>query len=160
MTGFDFSPLLRSAIGFDRMARLADTAAAATNGQGAGYPPYNIEKTGEESYRLTMAVAGFRPDDLDITAQDNTLVITGRVRQEAPQGQVLHRGIAARGFERRFVLADHLVVEGADLRDGLLHVALKRVIPEALKPRRIAIGGAAPAAIANDADGQANSQAA
>lgn len=149
MTGFDFSPLLRTAIGFDRMARLADTAASATGSQ--GYPPYNIEKTGEETYRLTMAVAGFRPEDLDITAQDNTLVITGRVRQEAPTGQVLHRGIAARGFERRFVLADHLVVEGADLRDGLLHVALKRVIPEALKPRRIAIGGAAPTAIANDA---------
>lgn len=149
MTGFDFSPLLRTAIGFDRMARLADTAASAANAQ--GYPPYNIEKTGEETYRLTMAVAGFRPDDLDITAQDNTLVITGRVRQETPQGQILHRGIAARGFERRFVLADHLIVEGADLRDGLLHVALKRVIPEALKPRRIAVGGAAPTAIANDA---------
>ena len=148
MTGFDFSPLLRTAIGFDRMARLADTAAAAANAQ--TYPPYNIEKTGEETYRLTMAVAGFRPDDLEITAQDNTLVIAGRIRQEAPQGQVLHRGIAARGFERRFALADHIVVEGADLRDGLLHVALKRVIPEALKPRRIAVGSAAPTAIAND----------
>ena len=148
MTGFDFSPLMRTAIGFDRLARLADTAAAATNAQ--TYPPYNIEKTGEETYRLTMAVAGFRPDDIEITAQDNTLIIAGRVRQEAPQGQILHRGIAARGFERRFVLADHLVVEGADLRDGLLHVALKRVIPEALKPRRIAIGGAMPSVIAND----------
>jgi len=148
MTGFDFSPLLRSAIGFDRLARLADTAAAATTAQ--GYPPYNIEKTGEDAYRLTMAVAGFRPEDLEIMAQDNTLVIAGRVRQEAPQGQVLHRGIAARGFERRFVLADHIVVEGADLRDGLLHVALKRVIPEALKPRRIAIGSGAASAIAND----------
>lgn len=149
MTGFDFSPLFRTAIGFDRLARLADNAAAATNAN--GYPPYNIERTGEESYRLTMAVAGFRPDDLDITAQDNTLVITGRIRDEAPKGQVLHRGIAARGFERRFALADHIVVEGADLRDGLLHVALKRVIPESLKPRRIAIGGATPTAIANDA---------
>ena len=156
MTGFDFSPLFRTAIGFDRMARLADTAAAATNNQ--GYPPYNIERTGEEDYRLTMAVAGFRADDIDITAQDNTLVITGRVRQEAPQGQVLHRGIAARGFERRFMLADHIVVEGADLRDGLLHVALKRVIPEALKPRRVAIGGGTPTAIANDTAG--NTQAA
>lgn len=147
MTGFDFSPLLRTAIGFDRMARLADTAAA--NAQ--TYPPYNIEKTGEETYRLTMAVAGFRPEDLEITAQDNTLLIVGRIRQAAPQGQVLHRGIAARGFERRFALADHILVDGADLRDGLLHVALKRVIPEALKPRRIAIGNATPAAIANDA---------
>ena len=156
MTGFDFSPLFRTAIGFDRLARIADSAAATSN---QGYPPYNIERTGEEDYRLTMAVAGFRPEDIDITAQDNTLVITGRARQEAAQGQVLHRGIAARGFERRFALADHLVVEGADLRDGLLHVALKRVIPEALKPRRIAIGGAAPAAIANDT-ATANTQAA
>ncbi len=169
MTGFDFSPLFRTAIGFDRLARIADSAAAASNQSGSnqGYPPYNIERTGEEDYRLTMAVAGFRPEDIDITAQDNTLVITGRMRQETAQGQVLHRGIAARGFERRFALADHLVVEGADLRDGLLHVALKRVIPEALKPRRIAIGGVgtsavgsgAPAAIANDT-ATANTQAA
>lgn len=148
MTGFDFSPLMRTAIGFDRLARLADTAAAATNAQ--SYPPYNIEKLSDDSYRLTMAVAGFRPEDIEITAQDNTLVIVGRVREQAPQGQLLHRGIAARGFERRFFLADHIVVEGADLKDGLLHVALKRVIPEALKPRRIAIGSAGPAAIAND----------
>lgn len=153
MTGFDFSPLFRTAIGFDRLARIADSAAAGANG--SGYPPYNIESLGEDAYRLTMAVAGFRPEDLEITAQDNTLVVIGRVRQEAPVGQVLHRGIAARGFERRFALADHIVVEGADLRDGLLHVALKRVIPEALKPRRIAIGGApgtgtGPVAIAND----------
>jgi len=161
MTGFDFSPLFRTAIGFDRLARLADSAAA--GGNATGYPPYNIERTGEEDYRLTMAVAGFRAEDLDITAQDNTLVITGRVRQEAPQGQMLHRGIAARGFERRFVLADHIVVEGADLRDGMLHVALKRVIPEALKPRSIAIGGGAPAAIAGSGianDTAANTQAA
>ena len=152
MTGFDFSPLMRTAIGFDRLARLADTAAAATNAQGgaATYPPYNIEKLSDDSYRLTMAVAGFRPEDIEITAQDNTLVIVGRVREQAPQGQLLHRGIAARGFERRFVLADHIVVEGADLKDGLLHVALKRVIPEALKPRRISIGSTGPAAIAND----------
>jgi molecular chaperone IbpA len=153
MTGFDFSPLFRTAIGFDRLARLADSAAA--GGNATGYPPYNIERTGEEDYRLTMAVAGFRAEDLDITAQDNTLVITGRVRQEAPQGQMLHRGIAARGFERRFVLADHIVVEGADLRDGMLHVALK--------PRSIAIGGGAPAAIAGSGianDTAANTQAA
>ncbi len=144
MTGFDLSPLFRGTIGFDRLARLMD--AAGTNAQ--SYPPYNIEKTAEDSYRLTLAVAGFRPDELELTAQDNTLVIVGRVRDAAPQGQVLYRGIAARAFERRFVLADHIVVNGADLRDGLLHVSLKHVVPENLKPRRIAIGTAP--AIAND----------
>jgi len=151
MTGFDFSPLFRGTIGFDRLARMLDVAGA--NGQ--TYPPYNIEKIGDDSYRITVAVAGFRPEELELTAQDNILVITGRVQNEEPQGQVLHRGIAARAFERRFVLADHIVVEGADLRDGLLHVALKRVVPESLKPRRIAIGGARPA-IANDSAGAAN----
>ena len=152
MTTFDFAPLFRTAIGFDRLARLADTAAA--NAEVQSYPPYNIEKTGDDSYRLTMAVAGFRPSDLDITAKDNTLVISGRVTAEGQGNEVLYRGIAGRAFERRFVLADHMVVEGADLSDGLLHVGLKRVVPEALKPRKIAIGGAqgtSPTAIANDA---------
>jgi len=148
MTTFDFSPLFRTAIGFDRMARLADTAAAGA--EAPGYPPYNIEKTGDDSYRLTMAVAGFAPCDLDITVKDNTLLVSGRVTAEGQGNEVLYRGIAARAFERRFVLADHMVVEGADLRDGLLHVGLKRVVPEALKPRKIAIGGAGPTAIAND----------
>lgn len=152
----DFAPLFRTAIGFDRLARLADSAqemAAAPS-----YPPYNIEKTGEDSYRLTMAVAGFGPDDLEMTVKDNTLIVAGRVGAEAPKSEVLYRGIAGRAFERRFVLADHIVVEGADLQNGLLHVGLKRVVPEALKPRRIEIGSGTPAAIANDA--QAPSQAA
>ena len=147
MTTFDFSPLFRSAIGFDRLARLANTAASTAE---ASYPPYNIEKTGDDSYRLTMAVAGFGPEDLDLVAKDNTLVITGRVAGDAPKAELLYRGIAGRPFERRFVLADHVVVEGADLRNGLLHVLLKRVVPEALKPRRIEIGGTSPTAIAND----------
>ena len=151
MTTFDFSPLFRSAIGFDRLARLANSAAAAPE---ASYPPYNIEKTGDDSYRLTMAVAGFGPNDLELVAQDNTLVVTGRVT-DAPKAEWLYRGIAGRPFERRFVLADHVVVDGADLVNGLLHVSLKRVVPEALKPRRIEIGGStptpiAPTAIAND----------
>jgi molecular chaperone IbpA len=141
MNTFDFAPLFRTAIGFDRLARLMNNAATDT----PSYPPYNIERTGEDSYRLTMAVAGFRAEDIDITAQDNTLVISGRVANDAPQAELLYRGIAGRAFERRFVLADHIVVDGADLRDGLLHVGLKRVVPEALKPRRIAIGGSAPA---------------
>jgi molecular chaperone IbpA len=147
MTTFDFSPLFRTAIGFDRLARLANTAATAAE---ASYPPYNIEKTGDDSYRLTMAVAGFRPEDLDLVAKDNTLVITGRVGSDAPKAELLYRGIAGRPFERRFVLADHVVVEGADLQNGLLHVSLKRVVPEALKPRRIPVGTSAAAAIAND----------
>jgi len=146
MTGFDFAPLFRTAIGFDRLARLMDSAAS----EGASYPPYNIEKTGEDSYRLTMAVAGFAPSDLDVTAQDNTLIVTGRAANGGAQPELLYRGIAGRAFERRFVLADHIVVEGADLQNGLLHVGLKRVVPEQLKPRRIEIGTAAPT-VANDA---------
>lgn len=146
MTTFDFAPLFRTAIGFDRLARLMDTAGA----EAQSYPPYNIEKTGEDSYRLTMAVAGFRPSDLDITVKDNTLLISGRVSGDGQGAEVLYRGIAGRAFERRFVLADHMVVEGADLRDGLLHVGLKRVLPEALKPRKIAIGSGTPTAIGNE----------
>ncbi|HTW70669.1 MAG TPA: Hsp20 family protein [Acetobacteraceae bacterium] len=157
MTTYDFAPLFRTAIGFDRLARLMDSAVSAADAP--SYPPYNIEKTGDDTYRLTMAVAGFRPEDLDMTVKENTLVISGRVPNEANKGEVLYRGIAGRAFERRFVLADHIVVEGADLVNGLLHVGLKRVVPEALKPRKIAIGGAAPTAIANDATG-ANAKAA
>jgi len=149
MTTFDFAPLFRTAIGFDRLARLMDTAVS--SGEVPSYPPYNIEKTGDDTYRLTMAVAGFSPDDIDLTVKENTLVISGRVNGEASKGEVLYRGIAGRAFERRFVLADHIVVDGADLKNGLLHVGLKRVVPEALKPRKIAIGGSSPAAIANDA---------
>ena len=151
MTTFDFAPLFRTAIGFDRLARLMDTAASAPGAP--SYPPYNIEKTGEDTYRLTMAVAGFRPDELDMVVKDNTLVVSGKVSSDGQKGEVLYRGIAGRAFERRFVLADHIVVDGADLQNGLLHVGLKRVVPEALKPRRIAIGAGAPAAIANDAAG-------
>ncbi len=153
MTTYDFGPLFRTAIGFDRLARLVDTAAST---EAPSYPPYNIERTGDDTYRLTMAVAGFRPEDLDLVVKENTLLISGRVGQEGQKSELLYRGIAGRAFERRFVLADHIVVEGADLQNGLLHVGLKRVVPEALKPRRIAIGSAAEATsqqatqIAND----------
>ena len=144
----DFSPLFRTAIGFDRMARLVDTAQAAA--AAPAYPPYNIAKTGEDSYRLTMAVAGFGPDNIELTVRDNQLVVSGKLGDETG-GELLYRGIAGRAFERRFALADHIVVDGADLQNGLLHVALKRVVPEALKPRRIAIGSASPQpVIAND----------
>jgi molecular chaperone IbpA len=149
MTTFDFAPLFRTAIGFDRLARLMDTAASAA--EAPSYPPYNIEKTGEDTYRLTMAVAGFRPDELDMVVKDNTLIVSGKVANDGRKTEVLYRGIAGRAFERRFVLADHIVVDGADLQNGLLHVGLKRVVPEALKPRRITIGAGVPTAIANDA---------
>ena len=151
MTTFDFAPLFRTAIGFDRLARLMDTASSAA--EAPSYPPYNIEKTGGDSYRLTMAVAGFRPEELEPVVKDNTLVVSGKVSAEGQNGEMLYRGIAGRAFERRFVLADHIVVDGADLQNGLLHVGLKRVVPEALKPRRIAIGGGATKAVTNDQQG-------
>ena len=155
MTTFDFSPLLRTAIGFDRLARLVDTAASST--EATGYPPYNIERLADDTYRLTMAVAGFRPEELDIVVKENTLLVSGRPVAETQKNEVLYRGIAGRAFERRFVLADHMVVDGADLTNGLLHIGLKRVVPEALKPRRIAVstGSAAQPAISNDAAPQA-----
>jgi molecular chaperone IbpA len=150
MTGFDFAPLFRTAIGFDRLARLMDSVQAGA--EASAYPPYNIEKLGEDSYRITMAVAGFSQDDLDLTVQDNTLVVTGRTANEAQKTEVLYRGIAGRAFERRFVLADHIMVEGAEMQNGLLHINLKRVVPESLKPRRVAIqSGEAPRTIAHAA---------
>ncbi|MBB3172636.1 molecular chaperone IbpA [Endobacter medicaginis] len=135
---YDFAPLFRTAIGFDRLARLVDTAAQ--NAGSTGYPPYNIEKTADDSYRISMAVAGFAPEDLDITVREGTLIVTGRVQDEDGRGELLYRGIAGRAFERRFALADHIVVDGADLANGLLNIGLKRIVPEALKPRRIEIG--------------------
>jgi molecular chaperone IbpA len=143
MNAMDFSPLFRTAIGFDRFARLLDTARAQTDAQ--AYPPYNIEVAGEDRYVLTMAVAGFRPEDVELVVRDDTLVITGKAAQPEGERRFVHRGIAGRAFERRFVLADHLVVEGARMEHGLLHVSLKREVPEALKPRRIEIqAGSAP----------------
>jgi molecular chaperone IbpA len=144
----DFAPLFRTAIGFDRLARAMDAAQDAA--PAPSYPPYNIERTGEDSYRLTMAVAGFGPGDVEITVKDNTLFVAGRVGNDAPKNELLYRGIAARAFERRFALADHIVVEDAELLNGLLHVGLKRVVPEALKPRRIEIG-TGTRLVANDA---------
>jgi molecular chaperone IbpA len=148
MTTYDFAPLFRTAIGFDRLARLMDTVTSAPDAP--SYPPYNIEKTGDDTYRLTMAVAGFRPEELDLVVKDNTLLVSGKAANEGQKGEMLYRGIAGRAFERRFVLADHIVVDGADVQNGLLHVGLKRVVPEALKPRRIAIGNGSPKAVAND----------
>ena len=150
MTSLDLTPLFRTAIGFDRLARQMDSAPSTI--EAAAYPPYNVEKTSEDSYRLTMAVAGFSRDDLTLTVQDDTLIVAGRVSGQVPKPEFLYRGIAGRHFERRFVLADHIVVEGAELQNGLLHVGLNRVMPEALKLRNIAIAAAvsAPEATAND----------
>ena len=147
MNALDFSPLFRTAIGFDRLARQLETARTLPDAQ--SYPPYNIEKTGEDSYVLTMAVAGFDPNDIEVVARENTLTVSGRAPQPEEGRSFLHRGIAGRAFERRFVLADHIVVEGANLENGLLQLNLKRVVPEALKPRRIAVRSGSPA-IANE----------
>jgi len=133
----DFTPLFRTAIGFDRLTEALESAYRAdTSG---GYPPYNIELTGEDQYRITMAVAGFTDDDLDIEVKQNILRVRGAKKDETPNAKFLHRGIATRSFERSFQLADYVRVEGAELRDGLLHVDLVREIPEAMKPRRIEI---------------------
>lgn len=140
MDRFDFSPLFRSSIGFDRLARMVD-AATRVDSTALSYPPYNIEKTGDDAYRLTMAVAGFGRDELDLTVHENTLIVTGKARKEDENGRFLHRGIARRAFERRFSLADHIKVSGASLDNGLLHVDLVREVPETMKPRQIAIAG-------------------
>lgn len=158
MSTLDFSPLFRTAIGFDRLARVLETARTAPDAQ--SYPPYNIEKTGEDSYVLTMAVAGFGPDDIEIVARENTLAVSGRAPHAEDGRAFLYRGIAGRAFERRFVLADHIVVDGATLENGLLQLNLRRVVPEALKPRRIAVQAGRPVsseqpALANEQGEQA-----
>ncbi len=139
MRTFDLSPLYRSTVGFDRLFNLLD---GVSNGDAQPYPPYNIERTGENAYRVTMAVAGFSEKDLDIQAKENVLTVTAEKKEEKQEGEneVLYRGIASRAFERRFQLADHVEVTGASLENGLLHIDLVREIPEAMKPRKIAIG--------------------
>ncbi len=139
MRTYDLSPLYRSTVGFDRLFSLLDSVGGGETAQ--PYPPYNIERTGENAYRVTMAVAGFGENDLDIQAKENVLTVKGEKKEEKQDGrEVLYRGIAARAFERRFQLADHVEVTGATLENGLLHVDLVREIPEAMKPRKIAIG--------------------
>ena len=139
MRHVDFSPLYRSTVGFDRLVQLLDSAAGFENDAPA-YPPYNIERLGENEYRITMAVAGFSTDDLNIEVKEATLSVRGEKKAEKNDREYLHRGIAARNFERRFRLADHVEVTGATLENGFLHVDLKREIPEAMKPRTIKIG--------------------
>ncbi len=138
MRDFDFSPLFRSAIGFDRLPSLLDTAMR-TAGAADTYPPYNIEKTGEDAYRISIAVAGFARDNLDVEVRDGVLVVKGKTADDAGGAKYLHRGIAGRAFERRFQLAEHVRADAADLVDGMLTVDLVRELPEARKPRRIDI---------------------
>lgn len=140
MTTFDFSPLFRSTVGFDRLSRMLESGAL----DAPSYPPYNIVALDEDNYRITMAVAGFAQDDLEITAKENQLVVAGRVAERNKLDEnatYLHRGIAERAFERRFQLADHIRVVGASMENGLLTVELVREVPEQMKPRRIEIGG-------------------
>lgn len=155
MRSFDFAPLLRSSIGFENLNRLVDFA---TRGEADAYPPYNIEKVGEDTYRISMATAGFSREELDITAQDNVLIVTGRAQEsaEGDQREFLHRGIAKRAFERRFQLADTIKVTGASYNDGLLDIQLVREVPEHKKPRTIQIDGSAQSQVIDaDKDRQA-----
>lgn len=138
MRSYDFAPLTRSAVGFDRLFQALETAAKT---EGQGYPPYNIESLAENQYRIELAVAGFRPEELNIEAKENVLIVTGRkaANDGGDERRFLHRGLAERDFERRFQLADYVVVTEADLSNGLLSIGLERQLPEALKPRTIPI---------------------
>ena len=143
-SAFDFAPYRRSTVGFDRLFDMLENS---TLGQGQeNYPPFDLIKLGDNDYRIELAVAGFKPDELDITAQQNVLIVSGRKKDEATDkgDNYIYRGIATRSFERRFALADHIQVRGADMKDGLLAIELKREIPEAMKPKKINIGGSAP----------------
>lgn len=147
MRNFDFAPLHRATIGFDQIADLMDRVLTNDVAQ-PSYPPYNIEKTEADSYRISIAVAGFGESDLSVEVKENSLVVAAKKASDEAEKKYLHRGIATRAFERRFALADHVRVVGATHENGMLHIDLKREVPEALKPRRIAIGAAA----ASDAD--------
>lgn len=145
MRNIDFSPLYRTSVGFDRLAELMDRVFTDQVGQ-PGYPPFNIEKTAEDAYRISIAVAGFASDELAIELRPNELVVSARKEREEEARTYLHRGIAERAFEKRFHLADHVQVKGAVHENGMLHIELQREVPEALKPRRIEIAAAAPSA--------------
>lgn len=145
MRSYDLSPLFRSTVGFDRMTRLLENALNGDDNANNSYPPYNIEKLGDDQYRVTMAVAGFSLNDLEITAHPNLLIVQGKAK-EAEGAVYLHRGIAGRAFERRFQLADHIRVSNAKLENGLLHIELVREVPEAMKPRSIQITSSTPSA--------------
>jgi molecular chaperone IbpA len=136
MRSVDFTPLYRSVVGFDRLASLLEAASASPE---SGYPPYNIENVGENAYRIEIAVAGFRPEELNLEVKENLLTVTGRKAANDEARRYLHRGLAERDFERRFQLADYVVVTEAELADGLLQISLKRELPDSMKPRRIEV---------------------
>jgi molecular chaperone IbpA len=142
-SAFDFAPFRRSTVGFDRLFDMLENNSFGQAQE--NYPPFDLIKVGENEYRIELAVAGFKPDELDITAQQNVLIVTGRKSEdsEEKQSDYIYRGIANRSFERRFALADHIQVKGADIRDGLLAIDLVREIPDAMKPKKINIGGSA-----------------
>ena len=150
MSRLDFSPYRRTTVGFDKLFDLLESQVR--NSAGDNYPPFNIERKGDDDYRITIAVAGFKAADLDITAQQNLLVVQGRKRPEGAQGEMLHVGIANRGFERRFELADFVRVDNADLADGLLTIDLVREVPEAMKPKKIHVGGQPTLEVVKDDD--------
>ena len=159
MNRFDFSPYRRSTVGFDRLFDLLEKQAR--NNAGDNYPPFNIERRGDDEYRITLAVAGFRPGDIDITAQQNLLVVHGRKRDESEaDGEMLHVGIANRGFERRFELADFVRVQNARLEDGLLAIDLVREVPEAMKPKKIAVNGQKTLEVVRGEDSEGKADAA
>ena len=150
MNRFDFTPYRRTMVGFDRLFDLLENHNRLNSGD--NYPPFNIERRAEDSYRITLAVAGFKPADIEITAQQNLLVVQGKKADEAAGGQYLHVGIAQRGFERRFELADYVRVDAANLEDGLLSIDLVREVPEAMKPKKIPVGTQKTLTVVSDAE--------
>ncbi len=158
MNRFDLTPYRRSMVGFDRLFDMLENQGRANTGD--KYPPFNIERLGSDTYRITLAVAGFKPSDLDITAHQNLLVVQGRKGEETSDGEYLHVGIAQRGFERRFELADFVRVQSANLEDGLLVIDLVREVPEAMKPKKIMIGGQTPLTVVDDASSENEADAA
>jgi molecular chaperone IbpA len=150
MQAFDFSPLFRSTVGFDRLTSLLD-ATSRFDDEAVSYPPYNIEQTGEDAYRIVMAVAGFRESDISVVQKANSLVISGKQEKAQEDKKFLYRGLASRAFERRFALADHIKVTGANLADGVLSVELVREVPEAMKPRTIKIANGESKVLENKA---------
>ena len=150
-SAFDFSPFRRSTVGFDRLFDMLENSSFGA-GQQENYPPFDLIKKGENDYCIELAVAGFKPEEIDITAQQNVLIVSGRKNEESDEkgSDYIYRGIATRSFERRFALADHIQVKGADMKDGLLSIELKREIPEAMKPKKINIGGSQQGQIGSD----------
>ena len=157
-SAFDFAPFRRSTVGFDRLFDMLENSGLANTGE--NYPPFDLIRTGENDYRIELAVAGFKADEIDITAQQNVLIVSGKKKEESETkgSDYIYRGIATRSFERRFALADHVQVRGADLKDGLLCIELAREIPEAMKPRKIDIGGGAERSAIGGGDRPASRQ--